>query len=148
MFHSALRPTPEIGCTWPPVGVETINPLAIPLFNTTVLLTSGISITWGHHALIEGRQEEAIAGTGATILLGLLFTATQVKEYYMARFTMCDGIYGSLFYVATGFHGLHVMIGTVFLTVNLYRVVQHHFSPGHHLGYEFGAWYWHFVDIV
>jgi len=148
LFHSALCPVPEIGCTWPPIGIETINPIHKPLFNTIVLLTSGISVTWAHHALLEGNREDAIAATTLTALLGILFTVTQLNEYHTAHFTMCDGIYGSIFYVATGFHGLHVTIGTIFLLTNLYRITAHHFSTSHHLGFEFGAWYWHFVDIV
>ena len=116
--------------------------------NTAILLTSGVTLTWAHHALLEGRREEALKGLRLRILLGVAFTRLQLKEYYDAPFTIADGIYGSLFYVMTGFHGLHVIIGTVFLAVNWWRTFAYHFSPVHHLGFEFGAWYWHFVDVV
>lgn len=118
------------------------------MVNTSILLTSGVTLTWGHHGLLEGKRGEALKGLGLRVLLGVVFTRLQLGEYYDATFTIADGIYGSLFYVITGFHGLHVIIGTVFLAVNWWRTFAHHFSPGHHLGFLFGAWYWHFVDVV
>lgn len=147
-FHRSLRPNPEVGCIWPPTGIEPIRPFAIPLLNTAILLGSGFSVTWAHHALIEGNRSEAAWGLFFTVLLGGIFSVLQVKEYLDAPFTIADGIYGSIFFVTTGFHGLHVIIGTLFLGVNLVRVMGHHFSISHHLGFEFGAWYWHFVDVV
>nr|BDC91890.1 cytochrome c oxidase subunit III [Notomastus sp. GK-2021] len=147
-FHSALSPTPEIGCTWPPVGIEPINPFALPLVNTALLLSSGVSLTWAHHALLASQRAQALIALSITILLGILFTILQAKEYYDAPFTIADGIYGSLFFIMTGFHGLHVIMGTIFLLVNCYRTFAHHFSCEHHLGFEFGAWYWHFVDVI
>lgn len=147
-FHSSIRPTPEIGCVWPPYGIEVIRPFAIPLLNTAILLGSGFRITWAHHALIEGDQGQASLGLFFTILLGVIFTGLQAKEYIDAPFTIADRVYGSVFFVTTGFHGLHVIIGTIFLSVRLYRVLSHHYSVGHHLGFEFAAWYWHFVDVV
>jgi len=147
-FHRALRPAPEIGCTWPPVGIEPIRPFAVPLVNTAILLASGCTVTWAHHALLAGNREEALLGLGARALLGILFTRIQLQEYYDAPFTIADGIYGSCFYLLTGFHGLHVIVGTLFLLVNWVRAYFYHFSPTHHLGFEFGAWYWHFVDVV
>ena len=136
------------GCCWPPVGIEPINPYAIPLFNTALLLSSGVTVTWGHHALRAGDREEAMVALALTVLLGGLFTAFQLKEYYDAPFTIADGIYGSCFYMLTGFHGLHVIIGTIFLLVNLGRTGLCHFSPTRHLGLDFAVWYWHFVDGV
>lgn len=147
-FHRALRPTPEIGCTWPPVGIETPNPFAIPLVNTALLLTSGFTLIWRHYALISGNREEALKGLRRRILFGLVFLKLQHYEYVHAPFTIADGIYGSLFFVITGFHGLHVLMGVIFLRVNWWRTYEYHFSPTHHLGFEFGAWYWHFVDVI
>ena len=147
-FHRALRPGLEVGCVWPPVGIDPIRPFAIPLLNTAVLLGSGFRVTWAHHALIEGDRMEAIWGLLFTVGLGGIFTYLQLKEYQEASFTIADGVYGSIFFVATGFHGLHVLVGTIFLSVNLFRVVKFHFSTSHHLGFEFAAWYWHFVDVV
>ena len=147
-FHRALSPNPEIGCTWPPVGIEPIDPLALPLFNTALLLGSGFTITWSHHALLQANRQEGLRGLIWTILFGLAFTYVQFQEYKTAPFTIADGVYGSIFFVTTGFHGLHVIIGTTFLLVNLVRHFKYHFSPTHHLGFEFGAWYWHFVDVV
>jgi len=147
-FHTALSPGPEIGCIWPPIGIKIPNPYTVPLFNTVTLLSSGVTVTWAHHRLLEGSRDNALAGLALTIALGITFTFTQMHEYYHAHFTIADGIFGSIFFVATGFHGLHVIIGTIFLSVNLFRTYCHHFSPGHHLGFEFGAWYWHFVDVV
>lgn len=138
-FHSSMRPTPEIGCVWPPFGIETIRPFAIPLLNTAILLGSGFRITWAHHALIEGDQNQTSLGLFFTILLGVIFTGLQAKEYMDAPFTIADRVYGSIFFVTTGFHGLHVIIGTIFLSVRLYRVIKYHYSSGHHLGFEFAA---------
>jgi cytochrome c oxidase subunit 3 len=121
------------------VGIEVIRPFAIPLLNTAILLGSGFRVTWAHHALIEGSRSEAVLGLGFTIGLGLIFTALQAMEYIDAPFTIADGVYGSVFFVATGFHGLHVIIGTIFLSVSLFRVLRHHYSVSHHLGFEFAA---------
>jgi len=147
-FHRSLRPVPEVGCVWPPSGIEVISPYSIPLLNTAVLLGSGFSVTWAHHALIEGCRGEASYALELTVALGFIFTCLQLQEYSDASFSISDGVYGSIFFVATGFHGLHVIIGRVFLSVNIYRVVGFHFSVRHHLGFEFSAWYWHFVDVV
>nr|YP_073352.1 cytochrome c oxidase subunit III [Graptacme eborea]AAT98395.1 cytochrome c oxidase subunit III [Graptacme eborea] len=147
-FHSSLAPVPEIGCTWPPVGIQPLNPFEVPLLNTAVLLASGVTITWCHHSIMAGHLKESILSLMLTSMLGLYFTLLQVNEYYEASFTIADGIYGSCFYVATGFHGLHVIIGTTFLLVCLWRLWDQHFSTGHHFGFEAAAWYWHFVDVV
>lgn len=147
-FHRRLAPTPELGCCWPPVGITPINPFRVPLLNTAVLLASGVTVTWAHHRLIEGNRPNAIQALALTVGLGIYFTFLQVGEYVSAPFTIADGIYGTTFYVSTGFHGLHVIIGTIFLSVCLARLVLWHFSPGHHFGFEAAAWYWHFVDVV
>uniref|UniRef100_A0AAU6QGJ1 Cytochrome c oxidase subunit 3 n=1 Tax=Aurospio banyulensis TaxID=3050091 RepID=A0AAU6QGJ1_9ANNE len=147
-FHSSLAPTPEIGCTWPPTGITPINPFSIPLLNTAVLLASGVTVTLAHHALIEGSRRNAIHGLILTVILGVYFTVLQAQEYKEAPFTIADSVYGSTFFVTTGFHGLHVLIGSTFLFICLIRTLKHHFSTGHHFGFEAAAWYWHFVDVV
>nr|ACA21292.1 cytochrome c oxidase subunit III [Shinkaia crosnieri] len=147
-FHSSLAPTIEIGLTWPPKGVIPFNPFQIPLLNTIILLSSGTSVTWAHHAIMEANHTQAIQSLSITVILGLYFTLLQVYEYVEASFTISDSIFGSTFFVATGFHGLHVIIGTTFLFVCLYRLYFFHFSPNHHFGFEAAAWYWHFVDVV
>ena len=147
-FHRRLAPTPELGCAWPPTGINPINPFSVPLLNTAVLLASGVTVTWAHHRLIEQNRKEAIQSLFITVLLGMYFTFLQAGEYWEAPFTIADRVYGSTFFVATGFHGLHVLIGSSFLLVCLYRTTIHHFSSGHHFGFEAAAWYWHFVDVV
>nr|BAD89258.1 cytochrome c oxidase subunit 3 [Porichthys myriaster] len=147
-FHSSLAPTPEIGGHWPPTGITPLNPFEVPLLNTAVLLASGVTVTWAHHSLTQGNRKEAIQSLTLTILLGFYFTILQAVEYYEAPFTIADGVYGSTFFVATGFHGLHVIIGSTFLLVCLLRLVKYHFTTTHHFGFEAAAWYWHFVDVV
>lgn len=147
-FHSSLNPVPEIGCVWPPKGIEVISPWLIPLLNTTLLLTSGASLTWSHSALLGGYRLEAITGLLLTLVLAILFTGFQAYEYLNAPFNLSDGIYGSTFYMLTGLHGFHVIVGTIFLSVALYRLVVHHYTTHNHIGYECAAWYWHFVDVV
>ena len=147
-FHSSLNPVPEIGAVWPPKGIEVINPYLIPLLNTTLLLTSGASLTWSHSALIGGYRIEAISGLIMTMILATIFTLFQVYEYLNAPFNISDGIYGSTFYMLTGLHGFHVIVGTIFLGVSLWRLSENHFTRSNHVGYECAAWYWHFVDVV
>jgi len=147
-FHRSLAPTPELGCRWPPTGISPVNPFAIPLLNTAVLLASGVTVTWAHHGLIEGRRSRSLQGLFLTVSLGIYFTYLQAFEYLETPFRIADRIYGTTFFVATGFHGLHVIIGTAFLWVCLVRTWLHHFSSGHHFGFEAAAWYWHFVDVV
>nr|YP_006576340.1 cytochrome c oxidase subunit III [Hemitheconyx caudicinctus]BAM34426.1 cytochrome oxidase subunit 3 [Hemitheconyx caudicinctus] len=147
-YHSSLAPTPELGGQWPPNGVTTLNPLHVPLLNTTTLLASGITVTWAHHAIMAGQRSEAIQGLIMTTILGVYFTALQAMEYHETPFTISDSTYGSTFFLATGFHGLHVIIGTIFLFICLIRQMFHHFTTTHHFGFEAAAWYWHFVDVV
>nr|AXS66545.1 cytochrome c oxidase subunit 3 [Bostrichoidea sp. 6 KM-2017] len=147
-FHSSLSPTIELGLNWPPKGITPFNPLHIPLLNTLILLSSGLSVTWAHHSLMENNSTQTTQGLMITILLGIYFSALQAFEYMQSSFCISDSIYGSSFFMATGFHGLHVLIGTTFLTVCLMRQTQNHFSKIHHFGFEAAAWYWHFVDVV
>nr|AIY62119.1 cytochrome c oxidase subunit 3 [Termitogeton planus]URH16611.1 cytochrome c oxidase subunit III [Termitogeton planus] len=147
-FHSSLSPTIELGSTWPPTGIKPFNPLQIPLLNTAILLGSGVTVTWAHHSLMENKFNQTMQGLFFTVMLGMYFTALQAYEYIEAPFTIADSAYGSTFFMATGFHGLHVIIGTVFLTTCLMRQATLHFSSQHHFGFEAAAWYWHFVDVV
>nr|YP_010693092.1 cytochrome c oxidase subunit III [Dacus eclipsis]WCB98273.1 cytochrome c oxidase subunit 3 [Dacus eclipsis] len=147
-FHSSLSPAIELGAMWPPAGIQPFNPFQIPLLNTAILLSSGITVTWAHHSLMEGNHSQATQGLFFTVLLGVYFTILQAYEYIEAPFTIADSVYGSTFFMATGFHGIHVLIGTTFLLVCLIRHLNNHFSKTHHFGFEAAAWYWHFVDIV
>ncbi len=136
------------GVAWPPTGVELFNPWHLPLFNTLLLLCSGTTVTWAHHALLHNDREGLRWGLVLTILLGATFTCVQVIEYSHAGFAYGGNIYGATFFMATGFHGFHVLIGTIFLIVCLARAQLGQFTPTKHLGFEFAAWYWHFVDVV
>nr|YP_009245115.1 cytochrome c oxidase subunit III [Eremias stummeri]AMR73970.1 cytochrome oxidase subunit 3 [Eremias stummeri] len=147
-YHSSLAPTPELGGQWPPSGVQPLNAFEVPLLNTAVLLASGVTVTWAHHALMEGNRKDSIQALTLTVFLGLYFTALQASEYYEAPFTISDSVYGSTFFVATGFHGLHVIIGSTFLLICLVRQLLYHFTTDHHFGFEAAAWYWHFVDVI
>ena len=136
---------------WPPIGVELFDPFHLPLFNTLLLLTSGTTVTWAHHALLEGDREGLKWGLVLTVLLGAVFTCVQAIEYMEAGFVFGgEGahMYGATFFMATGLHGFHVLIGTIFLLVCLLRALRGDFTPEKHLGFEFAAWYWHFVDVV
>ncbi len=136
------------GGVWPPKGIETFDPWHLPLLNTLILLTSGTTVTWAHHALLHDDRKGLKQALWLTVILGVLFTICQVYEYSHAAFSFSGHVYGSTFYMATGFHGAHVVIGTIFLAVCLYRAYLNHFTPKQHLGFEFAAWYWHFVDVV
>jgi len=147
-FHSSIAPSVEIGCTWPPYGIKTFDTMGLPFLNTLILLTSGFSVTWAHHALIHQKFEQTRVALILTILFALMFTDLQVNEYLEAEFSISDGIYGSVFFMITGFHGFHVIIGTIFLIVCYFRFCLCHFSSKRHLGFEMAIWYWHFVDVV
>jgi len=136
------------GGVWPPQGIEVFDPWHLPLFNTLVLLLSGTTVTWAHHALLDNDREGLKWGLVLTVVLGALFSGVQILEYSEAAFSFSGNIYGATFFMATGFHGFHVFIGTIFLLVCLVRSMQGQFTPKQHLGFEFAAWYWHFVDVV
>nr|YP_009236839.1 cytochrome c oxidase subunit III [Telchinia parrhasia]AMJ17305.1 cytochrome c oxidase subunit III [Telchinia parrhasia] len=147
-FHSSLSPNIEIGSMWPPMDIVAFNPFQIPLLNTIILITSGITVTWAHHAIMENNFTQATQSLFLTVFLGIYFTILQAYEYLEAPFTIADSIYGASFFMATGFHGLHVIIGTIFLLTCFTRLINNHFSSSHHFGFEAAAWYWHFVDVV
>nr|YP_010988554.1 cytochrome c oxidase subunit III [Medeopteryx isaanensis]WOR80698.1 cytochrome c oxidase subunit 3 [Medeopteryx isaanensis] len=147
-FHGSLSPSIEIGMLWPPKGIIPFNPIQIPLLNTLILISSGITVTWTHHSLMENNYKQAVYSLILTIILGIYFSILQGFEYFESSFTIADSVYGSSFFMATGFHGIHVIIGTTFLTVCLLRQFKNHFSANHHFGFEAAAWYWHFVDVV
>ena len=133
---------------WPPKGIETLDAFDLPLLNTLILLLSGTTVTWAHHAICEDNKEETIQALIITVLLGIVFSCLQAYEYSHTTFGFREGIYPSTFYMATGFHGLHVIIGTLFLAVCLFRTAAGHFTSTSHFGFEAAAWYWHFVDVV
>ncbi|SDE22109.1 cytochrome c oxidase subunit 3 [Kordiimonas lacus] len=159
-FNAALYPKiplPEIGAfwetlnneaMWPPEGIETFDPWHLPFMNTLILLLSGTTVTWAHHAVLEGDRDSLKKGLWLTVILGAIFTCVQVYEYQHAAFEFSGSIYGATFFMATGFHGFHVLVGTIFLAVCLGRAYKGHFTPDHHFGFEAAAWYWHFVDVV
>jgi cytochrome c oxidase subunit III len=152
-FHFALFPELHVLGTatpaWPPVGVHTFDPFGLPLLNTMVLLLSGCTVTWAHHSLIEGDRKGLVRGLACTVLLGLTFTTCQAIEYSDAPFAFAGGgVYSSVFFLATGFHGFHVIVGTCFLAVCLFRAIGGGMTPERHFGLEAAAWYWHFVDVV
>jgi cytochrome c oxidase subunit 3 len=148
LFPSTIN-VDVIGGQWPPKAIEAVmDPFDLPLLNTLILLCSGTTLTWGHHALIHGDRDGLKKGLWATILLGLLFSSIQAYEYAHAPFAFGKNTYGSAFYMATGFHGFHVIVGTIFLIVCLVRAYKGDFTPRQHFGFEAAAWYWHFVDVV
>ncbi len=155
-FEAALYPNDPLqytrveflGGAWPPKGIETFDPWHLPLLNTLILLTSGTTVTWAHHALLHNDRQGLKTALWLTVLLGVVFTICQIYEYSHAAFGFKGHIYGATFFMATGFHGAHVVIGTIFLAVCLFRAYKGHFTPQQHLGFEFAAWYWHFVDVV
>jgi len=147
-FSAALFPTAATGGVWPPKGIHPFDPFDVPFLNTLILLLSGATVTWAHHALLENNRRDLIRGLAVTVFLGLCFTSLQAYEYSHAAFGFTQGIYPSTFFMATGFHGFHVIIGTCFLFVCLSRAIKGQFTPDHHFGLEAAAWYWHFVDVV
>jgi cytochrome c oxidase subunit 3 len=147
-FHSSFNPSVFIGGVWPPLFLIPLDPWKVPLLNTLILLTSGAAVTWAHHSIVWGSKSYAFLGLLITILLAIIFTTLQYLEYITAPFSISDGVYGSTFYMATGFHGFHVFVGTCFLIVCLARLYLNHFTTSHHFGFEAAAWYWHFVDVV
>ncbi|MEH6664505.1 MAG: cytochrome c oxidase subunit 3 [Brevundimonas sp.] len=165
LFNEARTLIPEFGnwtdtasawSTWPPAGIETLDAWQLPFLNTVILLLSGTTVTWAHHAIVVGDRKAAKLGLAMTVALGMLFTAVQVYEYYhilhdnlfFNEEALNSTLYGSIFFMATGFHGFHVLVGTIFLTVCLIRLMAGQMSPEKHFGFEAAAWYWHFVDVV
>lgn len=147
-LHIFLSPSIEIGRLWPPKNIVRFNPYRIPILNTIILLSSGVSITWCHYSIIKRNKFDRFFRLLFTIILGLIFLFFQYLEYSEASFTISDSVYGSIFFISTGFHGLHVLIGTIFLIINLFRIGFDNYSLKHHFGFEAAAWYWHFVDVV
>ena len=147
-FNGALFPTEATGFMWPPKGIEVIPPFGLPFLMTMILLLSGCTVTWAHHAILEGHNDDAVKALGLTVLLGVVFLGFQIFEYDHAKFGFTEGIYPSAFFMATGFHGFHVFVGTVFLAVCWRRAKKGHFTQEKHFGFEAAAWYWHFVDVV
>ncbi|TKT81146.1 cytochrome c oxidase subunit 3 [Aquamicrobium sp. LC103] len=137
-----------LGGQWPPAGVEVLDPFHLPLYNTVILLLSGTTVTWAHHALLHNDRKGLVWGLAITVALGVLFSFVQAYEYMTAPFEFSNSIYGATFFMATGFHGFHVIIGTIFLLVCLLRAMAGQFTPQKHFGFEAAAWYWHFVDVV
>ena len=133
---------------WPPKGIHPFDPWHLPFLNTLILLLSGTTVTWAHYAIIKGDKANTVRALWYTVGLGITFTCCQAYEYAHASFGFKEGIYASTFYMATGFHGFHVLVGTLFLCVCLGRATKGHFTPKQHLGFECAAWYWHFVDVV
>jgi cytochrome c oxidase subunit 3 len=147
-FHSSLSPVYNIGGVWPPKSVLVMDTYTIPLTNTVLLLSSGATVTWSHHAIILNAKRQTLIALLFTLILAILFTYFQGLEYVSAPFNISDSVYGSCFYMATGFHGFHVFVGTVALTVSFIRIILNHGTNTHHFGFESAIWYWHFVDVV
>ena len=147
-FSGALFPTEALNFVWPPENIEIIPPFELPLMMTMILLLSGCTVTWAHHAVLEGNNKDVMQALGLSVLLGVGFLGFQVYEYTHAPFGFTEGIYAATFYMATGFHGFHVLVGTLFLYVCWRRSKREHFTPENHFGFEAAAWYWHFVDVV
>lgn len=147
-FHSSLSPAIDLGGFWPPQGIESIDAFAIPLFNTALLLSSGAFITFGHHSLLKGIRKSTLIGIIITVALALFFTSIQAYEYFQTSFSFSDSVFGSSFFATTGLHGFHVIVGTIFIGVNLFRVIQYQLTRTHHQGFESSIAYWHFVDVV
>mgnify|MGYP006124629259 FL=1 len=147
-FNTSLFPSEAIGSVWPPVDVKTFDPWDIPLINTLILLLSGTTVTWAHHALEEGDRKSFVQGLAVTVILGFSFSLLQAYEYHHAKFDFSGNIYGAVFYMATGFHGFHVIVGTIFLAVCWWRGKNGQYKEGEFFGFEAAAWYWHFVDVV
>lgn len=147
-FNGALFPGEAINFVWPPENIEIVPPFDLPFLMTMILLLSGCSVTWAHHAVMEGNNDDLVKALGITVFLGTFFLGFQVYEYSHVKFGFSEGIYPSTFFMATGFHGFHVLVGTIFLAVCWWRAAKGHFTKDNHFGFEAAAWYWHFVDVV
>lgn len=147
-FHFRLAPDLEIRNTWPPARIEMVNPYHLPLLNSVILISSGASITWCHFAILNKKYTASVFSIIITISIGIIFRLIQIIEYLNIRFSINDNVYGSVFYMLTGFHGAHVIIGTIFLIINQLRLITRQINNKHHFSLEAAAWYWHFVDVV
>lgn len=147
-FHSSLAPAIDLGSTWPPIGISAVNTWAIPLQGSCVLLASGFILTLGHHAAIGGNKDLSIISVFFTVILGILFLFLQGMEYYWGEFCIADSVYGTVFYSTTSQHGLHVIIGVIFLFISQIRLYLDSYTTNHHIGFEFAIFYWHLVDVV
>ena len=147
-YDASLSPTVELGLSWPPKGIIPLSVYSVPLLNTVILLTRGITVTWAHHSIINNFFNKSIVSLSITVILGAYFMVIQYVEYIEARFAMADGVYGSTFFIATGFHGFHVTVGALFLTYVLVALLRGQLLYNHHFAFEAAAWYWHFVDVV
>nr|YP_009402836.1 cytochrome c oxidase subunit 3 [Compsopogon caeruleus]ARX96193.1 cytochrome c oxidase subunit 3 [Compsopogon caeruleus] len=143
-FHNSVSPNIELGSIWPPKGITPFNPWKVPFLNTIILLLSACSITWAHHAVVYGMRRQSIYSFFITIFLAILFTVFQGLEYTEAAFCFSDGTYGCTFYMTTGFHGFHVIVGTIFLTICAIRLINYHLTKQHHFGMEAAIWYWRY----
>ena len=147
-FHSSLAPSIELGVQWPPLGINAVNTWSIPLLGSTVLVASGFILTIAHHALVNGNKILALWMTAFTVIFGAMFLYLQFNEYLYGEVTIADSVYGSVFYMTTGLHALHVIVGVLFLFISYIRILFDHFSTEHHIGFEFAIYYWHLVDVV
>lgn len=147
-YDASLAPTVELGISWPPKGITPLSTYSVPLLNTVILLSRGVTVTWAHHSIINNFFNKSVFRLFLTVLLGFYFLIMQWVEYNEAQFAISDGVYGRTFFMATGFHGLHVTIGTVFLFYVFLNLVRAKLTYNHHFSFEAAAWYWHFVDVV
>ncbi len=147
-YDASLAPRAELGLAWPPKGILPLSVYSVPLLNTVILLTSGVTVTWAHHAIINNYFNKSVVSLAVTVVLGAYFMYMQYIEYNEASFALSDGVYGSTFFMATGFHGFHVTVGTIFLFYVLVALVRGQLLSSHHFSFEAAAWYWHFVDVV
>ena len=147
-YDASLSPTVELGLTWPPKRISPLSVYSVPLLNTVILLTRGITVTWAHHSIINNFFVKSVVSLAFTILLGVYFLFMQWVEYNEASFSFADGVYGSTFFLATGFHGIHVIVGTSFLFYVFILLLTSKLLFNHHFSFEAAAWYWHFVDVV
>nr|YP_009714564.1 cytochrome c oxidase subunit III [Bombus waltoni]QGK86771.1 cytochrome c oxidase subunit 3 [Bombus waltoni] len=147
-FHNSISPPIEFNLIWPPKMIKTFNPFEIPLLNSIILIMSGFTVTLSHYYILNNKFKSTIYMLICTIILGLFFSLMQLFEYYNSSFCINDSFYGSIFFLSTGFHGMHVIMGTLMLLYSLIRMINKHFSSIHHVNFEFSIWYWHFVDVI
>nr|YP_010934958.1 cytochrome c oxidase subunit III [Bombus filchnerae]QTZ18839.1 cytochrome c oxidase subunit 3 [Bombus filchnerae]WKW52606.1 cytochrome c oxidase subunit 3 [Bombus filchnerae] len=147
-FHNSISPSIEINSMWPPKMIKFFNPFEVPLLNSIILILSGFTVTLSHYNMLNNKFNSSVNMLKLTIVLGFYFNFMQIFEYYNSFFCINDSIYGSIFYLSTGFHGFHVLVGTLMLFYSLIRMLNNHFSPTHHINFEFSIWYWHFVDVI